>query len=59
MESKPTPEENKEYAEIKTTGYVIKPKKSISAWIYFNTEMVAKLKVEKAMDQKEAFTKSA
>ena len=43
----------------KLTGYILKPKKPTSAWIYFNTEMVAKLKQEKAMDQKEAFTKSA
>ena len=28
-------------------GYVTKPKKPTSAWIYFNTQMVAKLKVEK------------
>lgn len=39
--------------------FVTKPKKPTSAWIYFNTEMVAKLKQKEAMDQKEAFTKSA
>lgn len=39
--------------------FVLKPKKGTSAWIYFNTETVAKLKVEQKMDQKEAFAKSA
>lgn len=38
--------------------FVLKPKKPTSAWIYFNTETVAKLKAE-GMDQKEAFGKSA
>ena len=43
----------------KSTGFVLKPKKPTSAWIYFNTEMVAKLKAEKSLEQKDAFTKSA
>jgi hypothetical protein len=38
---------------------VLKPKKGTSAWIYFNTETVAKLKVEQKMEQKTAFAKSA
>ena len=37
----------------------MKPKKPTSAWIYFNTEMVAKLKAEQSMDQKQAFSRSA
>lgn len=43
----------------KISDYVTKPKKPTSAWIYFNTETVAKLKAEKAYDQKVAFAKSA
>ena len=38
---------------------MLKPKKATSPWIFFNNEMVAKLKNEKGMDQKEAFAKSA
>ena len=34
----------------KQNAYVTKPKKPTSGWIYFNTEMVAKLKAEKSMD---------
>ena len=43
----------------KSTEFVLKPKKPTSAWIYFNTEMVAKLKAEQSLEQKDAFTKSA
>lgn len=37
-------EEKKE--EKKKEAFVLKPKKSTSAWIYFNSETVAKLKAE-------------
>ena len=43
----------------KKEDFVLKPKKATSPWIYFNNEMVAKLKSEKGRDQKEAFAKSA
>jgi HMG (high mobility group) box len=45
--------------EVKKEAFVLKPKKPTSAWIYFNTETVAKLKTERALDQKDAFAKSA
>ena len=45
--------------EAKKTEFVLKPKKSTSAWIYFNSETVAKLKAEQNMEQKVAFGKSA
>ena len=32
--------------EAAKNGHVIKPKRATSAWIYFNTETVAKLKKE-------------
>jgi hypothetical protein len=50
-------EEKKE--EAKKEAFVLKPKKSTSAWIYFNSETVAKLKSEQNMEQKAAFGKSA
>ena len=61
MESTPTPaaKETKKAPEDPKSAYVLKPKKGTSAWIYFNTATVAKLKEEKKMDQKEAFAKSA
>jgi hypothetical protein len=34
----------------KKEEFVLKPKKATSPWIYFNNEMVAKLKSEKGMD---------
>jgi hypothetical protein len=52
-----TKKSNKE--SDKKEEFVLKPKKPTSAWIYFNTATVAKLKVEKNLDQKEAFAKSA
>lgn len=45
--------------EAKLSDYVMKPKKGTSSWIYFNSEMVAKLKAEQNMEQKVAFGKSA
>jgi hypothetical protein len=45
--------------EVKKSDFVLKPKKSTSAWIYFNSETVAKLKSEQNMEQKVAFGKSA
>lgn len=45
--------------EAKQSEFVLKPKKGTSAWIYFNSEMVAKLKAEQNMEQKAAFGKSA
>lgn len=45
--------------EKKKEAFVLKPKKSTSAWIYFNSETVAKLKSEQNMEQKAAFGKSA
>lgn len=42
-----------------TSDFVLKPKKGTSAWIYFNTETVAKLKAEQKMEQKAAFVKSS
>ena len=47
----------KEVAEPKP--FVLKPKKPTSPWIYFNNEILAKLKSEQGLDQKSAFTKSA
>ena len=55
MES--TPSDTKKSNPVST--FVLKPKKGTSAWIYFNTETVAKLKVEQKMEQKTAFAKSA
>ena len=55
MES--TPKETKQTGNVST--FVLKPKKGTSAWIYFNTETVAKLKAEQSMEQKAAFAKSA
>ena len=52
-----TKKSNKE--SDKNEQFVLKPKKPTSAWIYFNTATVAKLKIEKKLDQKEAFAKSA
>lgn len=52
-----TKKSNKE--SDKKEEFVLKPKKPTSAWIYFNTKTVAQLKVEKNLDQKEAFAKSA
>ena len=46
-------------SEKKKEAFVLKPKKGTSAWIYFNTQMVAKLKDEQNLDQKAAFTKSS
>ena len=37
------------------SDFVVKPKKATSAWIYFNTETVAKLKEKDGLDQKAAF----
>jgi hypothetical protein len=48
MESVPT--KNPESKPVST--FVLKPKKGTSAWIYFNTETVAKLKEEQKMEQK-------
>ena len=45
--------------EQKKDAFVMKPKKSTSAWIYFNSETVARLKVEQQMEQKVAFGESA
>ena len=61
MESKPTPvvANGSKAQEGNVSTFVLKPKKGTSAWIYFNTATVAKLKEEKKMDQKEAFAKSA
>ena len=61
MESTPTPvaTEKPKAKEGNASTFVLKPKKGTSAWIYFNTATVAKLKSEKNMDQKEAFAKSA
>ena len=52
MESTPTPaaKETKKAPEDPKSAYVLKPKKGTSAWIYFNTATVAKLKEEKKMD---------
>jgi hypothetical protein len=36
--------------EAKKEDFVLKPKKATSPWIFFNNEMVAKLKNEKGMD---------
>jgi hypothetical protein len=36
--------------EVKKEEFVLKPKKATSPWIFFNNEMVAKLKNEKGMD---------
>lgn len=47
----------KETAEQKP--FVLKPKKPTSPWIYFNNQILAKLKSEQGLDQKSAFTKSA
>ena len=47
----------KEVAEPKP--FVLKPKKPTSPWIYFNNEILSKLKSEQGLDQKAAFTKSA
>ena len=38
-----------------STDFVLKPKKATSAWIYFNTETVAKLKEKEGLEQKVAF----
>ena len=43
----------------KNAPFVLKPKKGTSAWIYFNTETVAKLKEEQGLEQRQAFAKSA
>ena len=63
MESKPPasekPKAKAKAKEEKNTAFVLKPKKGTSAWIYFNTETVAKLKQEKGLEQKQAFAKSA
>lgn len=48
MESKP--EKKAKAKDDKETTFVLKPKKGTSAWIYFNTETVAKLKLEKKME---------
>ena len=34
----------------KNAPFVLKPKKGTSAWIYFNTETVAKLKEEQGLE---------
>ena len=54
--SKAPKEENKEDSK---KPFVLKPKKPISPWIYFNNVKVAELKQEKGLDQKQAFAKSA
>lgn len=36
--------------EEKKEDFVLKPKKTTSPWIYFNNEIVAKLKLENGMD---------
>lgn len=36
--------------EVIREEFVLKPKKATSPWIFFNNEMVAKLKNEKGMD---------
>ena len=55
----PILKEEKKEEEKKKEAFVLKPKKSTSAWIYFNSETVAKLKSEQKMEQKAAFGKSA
>jgi|TARA_B110001450_G_C17594604_1_gene470293 hypothetical protein len=52
MESTPTPVAAKapKAKEGNVSTFVLKPKKGTSAWIYFNTATVAKLKEEKKMD---------
>ena len=39
-------------------GNPLRPKKAISAYLFYNTQMVAKLKVDKGLSQKEAFKMS-
>ena len=36
--------------ESKKSPYVMKPKKAISAWIYFKNETVARLKAEEGLE---------
>lgn len=61
MESKPVAAQKPKAKAKKEENapFVLKPKKGTSAWIYFNTETVAKLKEQKSMEQKQAFAKSA
>jgi len=44
---------------VEPKPFVLKPKKPTSPWIYFNNEILSKLKSEQGLDQKAAFTKSA
>jgi len=37
----------------------IKPKRGLSAWLFFNMETVTKLKEKEGLDHKEAFGRSA
>ena len=39
--------------------YVVKPKRAMSSWLFFNTETVVKLKAKENLDHKEAFARSA
>ena len=54
MESKPPatekPKAKAKAKEEKNAPFVLKPKKGTSAWIYFNTETVAKLKEEQGLE---------
>ena len=52
MESKPVAAQKPKAKAKKEENapFVLKPKKGTSAWIYFNTETVAKLKEQKSME---------
>ena len=51
--------EEKKVKDNKDEPFVLKPKKAASAWIFFNTETVARLKTEENLDHKQAFVRSA